>query len=740
MGLVYKNSWLNIAAIYSKAGDLSISRARPVTPQTDIVLALAPQEPVGANTIQVWHIRAREDVPTDLLIQRPLLLLLALIHYPLLLSKRHQIPSRILGFQRPVAHQLEWLSIGQTLQSMKGLKELHGNLAVTQRGRMDNHNAKALTGKRGPQWDPQALLAAEALGLGPLVSPVRINEAIIALDGEESVRWDNFKILLGFRAQGTVKNIRNSTALTQFFLVATACKLCCTDAELGDVFFDIISESGVLNLFPVASSQLSKLIGTFSGYSDRILPVNFMHKLAVAVDGCSGNRAFYQRMENSRLATLICKIFEYLRDDFVEYISLTGCLSGLWLATAFSWLLPDKTGIFVGGQLVKGASLATPTINLTKDTMESTNFETRAWQIQTWLSEGDPTTFVLENKEQIQNRGISELPIKLAKSFFHHNYILPISDPNGTGRREAIEAIGELAGALVTYTTENGHIYVSKRCCSDPALQKAPCSRVTLLSLQKENWIESYARSVVDYGWDVDSAASDGRTSALEAIEALFSADIDQWNSIPVTQQVNAFKNRLKAWATKRSKEWKGDSTPCLPDSVVECAIQIAAHAVASSLCNVESGHLKMGFSTRSMYSRLGNQSGRFGRGMVGHVGANNTTKKRFTVKGSERNHPEARLSILENLRAIRGGFGKRIQLPRQGSPELIPWRNICRFGSRARDTSSFHKIRMLGGWEYLGGQNLLAVSRRSQQRGSAAGVLDFSAVLPRGSYAHRTT
>lgn len=488
---------------------------------------------------------------------------------------------------------------------------------------MDNNDAKALRSRPGPQWDvsqtafnsagalreiiravsyddvqPQALLAAEALGLGLLVSPTRINEAIVALDGEQSVKWDRFKVVIGLQCKGTVKAIRNSTALTQFFLVATACKLCYTDAELGDVFFDIIAESGVLSLFPVSSSQLSRLIGVVSGHCDRILPVNPMHELAVAVDACSRNAAFYQRMENSELAKLICKVFEHLRDDSVEYVSLTGCLSGMWLATAFLWLLPERTAILVDDQTVKGVHLARLIINLTKHDSDLTSDDARAWKILAWRSDGDPKTFVLESKEEMQVRQVSEIPIRQAKSYLYNSHELEHLDPYGTKRRDTINAIGELAQTLITHMTENGTVYLS-----EDHDAKYPTA---LINLQKEEWIGSYTSSIVCYGWDEETSSLDFESSALEAIKDMFS----EREPLPLDQLVS----RLKSWLRARWGRSNIDSSP----ATVRAAVNVAVHAISSSLCNVQAGNLKLGLpadpwpspGSHSLFFQLGSKTG----------------------------------------------------------------------------------------------------------------------------------
>lgn len=87
---------------------------------------------------------------------------------------------------------------------------------------------------------PQAILAAEALGAFTITSPSAISSAITTLGGNESVRLTQFKLHIGLSSSGVIRTIRESTALLQFFIVATSCKLCYTVEEIGDIMFYMI--------------------------------------------------------------------------------------------------------------------------------------------------------------------------------------------------------------------------------------------------------------------------------------------------------------------------------------------------------------------------------------------------------------------------------------------------------------------------------------------------------------------
>ena len=86
----------------------------------------------------------------------------------------------------------------------------------------------------------QAIIAAEQLGFGLLASPKRIDEAIVALGGNESTRLESLHVLIGFTAGELQRIMRKSTSLVQFFLCMTACKLCYEDSELGDLAFEMM--------------------------------------------------------------------------------------------------------------------------------------------------------------------------------------------------------------------------------------------------------------------------------------------------------------------------------------------------------------------------------------------------------------------------------------------------------------------------------------------------------------------
>jgi len=233
---------------------------------------------------------------------------------------------------------------------------------------------------------PQAVLAAEALGfsIGLRVSPELIDKAIIALRGSESVRWDNFKLLIGVSSSALINTVRTSTSLIAFFLFACAWKPCFTDSEVGDLAFQMIAESGILRKLPVASSQLCSFIKSFSGHSEALIPADLMHDLAVEINDHSPNAfELFRRATTKSLGEVLVRIFDLLMDESVDNITVSGSTGGIWLATSLFWLMPEMTCLSIDGKTFKGCNkLSKLTLELI--TKSYPEIQRDSWTFREW--------------------------------------------------------------------------------------------------------------------------------------------------------------------------------------------------------------------------------------------------------------------------------------------------------------------------------------------------------------------
>jgi hypothetical protein len=414
-----------------------------------------------------------------------------------------------------------------------------------------------------PNVQPQAVLAAEQLGFGLLASPERIDEAIVALDGNESTRVGNLRAFVGFASDDLQRLMRQSTGLLQFFLATTACKPCYEDTELGDLAFEMMVHASILKRYPVASSQLAQLVRTFSSQAESIAPVTVMQEIAVAVAEHNPGPDLYSRIETKALAEILVRTFEILRDTEAQEVVLTGHNHGVWLATLFSWLIPDKVQVTVDKEIIRGSQGAKLTIEIDAE-------GDSPWQMEVWRNGGDVASHVFEyDKDDLEQ--LHRLPIVLAQPYFDQYYCSAFED-NAT-RRKAIEAMGDFAGALIRFLTEKGKLNLPRGCCP-PSARK--CSMAVIKDVIGQDAILQYSRAVTKYGW----AGSD--TAQMEAYRLL---EENIATSIPSPKSV---MEKVQTACSLFIKNAVGDVTET--NYIIEPACYIAVDAVTTSTASLVSG------------------------------------------------------------------------------------------------------------------------------------------------------
>ena len=189
----------------------------------------------------------------------------------------------------------------------------------------------------------QAVLAAEALGAGLLVSKKLIPEAIDALNGNESVRIDVAKAFVGLSSGGVRREVRRSTPLIQFFVLITACKPCFLDDEIGSIVFEMMKQSGTLQKIPASPAQLTSLVQQLSGHAESMAPVALMHNLAATMTARNITHAeYFMRLDTTTIADLLVKIFEAMTDQSIVEITLTGDFQAMWLSTVLFWFFEGQ--------------------------------------------------------------------------------------------------------------------------------------------------------------------------------------------------------------------------------------------------------------------------------------------------------------------------------------------------------------------------------------------------------------
>ena len=240
---------------------------------------------------------------------------------------------------------------------------------------------------------PQAILAAEALGTKILFSTELYDPAIRALDGREHLVLERLKAVIGLNNGNVVRIFRQSTPLIGFFLSMCALKPCFTDSELGDLAFQWLAKEKILEKFPVASFQLCDLMRTLSGHAELLIPDNLMSELAREIQYFGGdNFSLYRKMSSETMAEILLQIFGLLRDLSIDIVTVSGQENGLILATLFCFMLPEDTTLLFEEKTIRGPERnARLKVKLLSSSIPVVN----DWKIEGWRKEC-VTEFVIQ--------------------------------------------------------------------------------------------------------------------------------------------------------------------------------------------------------------------------------------------------------------------------------------------------------------------------------------------------------
>ena len=186
-----------------------------------------------------------------------------------------------------------------------------------------------------------AVIAAEALGAGFLISPKRYDAAIDALNNSPSFTMKTLQVTLGLDSGGLRPIFRKSSSLLQFFVVLAACKPIFVDEDVGRLFHQMLLQSELLKKYPVSAGQLVALVQQLSGHAEAIVPVDLMHNLASEIVEYMPDSGIFSPLPSSALAEILVNFFQCLSDTTVTAITISGHSNAVWLSTTLLWLLED---------------------------------------------------------------------------------------------------------------------------------------------------------------------------------------------------------------------------------------------------------------------------------------------------------------------------------------------------------------------------------------------------------------
>ena len=268
-------------------------------------------------------------------------------------------------------------------------------------------------------------------------------------------------------------------------------------------------------------------------------------------------------------------MFTYYRDQDVDFSSIAGSSSGIWIATIFLWLLPEQTKLQVGRKHLRGAENAKLCIELS----ETANYDNNAWIIKPWKAEQQLIPFVFEcDTRGAENEDLRFWPIKLARNWVYQSRLARIEDAND--RKIALSLVGGLAGAITCLLTERGRLHNAKNCSQ---VGICGCSEVSILNVMPDSWVSSYSQVLREYGWN-DSIEA-GRKEAYSILQEHFDSEADEEETPGQIRRAIQAVARDFAWERLGGHDMLKHSY-----IIAETSLYIAANAVSTATTNFLSG------------------------------------------------------------------------------------------------------------------------------------------------------
>ena len=365
---------------------------------------------------------------------------------------------------------------------------------------------------------PQAALAMEALGQRLFVSKqiIETGQEIFKPSKEKQrgkVVINSMKLIIGLTSSGWPEAMRGSISLVKSFLLAMACKVCFTDEDAGFILHQMMWSTGVVNAFPTYASQIGQFISAISGYGAAILPFEHYNKILSTIRSSLRSpdelSIIHELSPADKLGDILACVFDALRNDEITQVTLEGARTGLWLLTAFSWLLPEETECVISNRRILGIPGARLVIRLV---------DRAEWEVGEWRLEQKVESVIIPTEDVVPSLKflhMSHTPLASAKATISAQYHLS---------SKATEATGQLAAALVDVVFKKG-ILVSDKCSSSARLS-AVCS---------ESFVKIHNTIMRRYGWDygVDSEAATSFQRKKESVAEALGARIEHVTDHP---------------------------------------------------------------------------------------------------------------------------------------------------------------------------------------------------------------
>lgn len=432
----------------------------------------------------------------------------------------------------------------------------------------------------------QAVAALEALSSTMLVEPQRIDEALEALSCKDKFTIvERFKLTLGLCPGGISDIFRNHArqCLPSLLLIA-GLKTLMDDAEIGSILYEELVFTGLVNRpeFRVTRSQLTSVVQLLSGFTDSISPHPYFSSVGDAVRQSTATPGdavkFFWKPETKVIAEIYTRVFEGLRKENVDRITLEGKTGGVLLSSTLWWLLENDFSLNIDKKRVCGSTVGKVVLDL------NTTADDKHWSYREWRQESVISNVIVRLDESDQARlNLQFYPASSTRHIVQCQYDLT---------NQQTELVGEVAAGLVHLVMQVGQLEEAFELPGDTV----PFTRVC------QNSFISRTTNCLDFlGWNAEFYGSGAQEFASTAIAWMEKGcpgveNIGERNRLYIgdpkkqrkplgdTNQVLmfGFVNEVYASCNFKNGSWAG----VLELKVTEPATHIAAEVLSSAVCS----------------------------------------------------------------------------------------------------------------------------------------------------------
>ena len=326
---------------------------------------------------------------------------------------------------------------------------------------------------------PIACAAAISIGNSITCSGKLVGTGRDALNPENNlIKLKSWGISLGFLPKGTASILSESPGGVKVFLLISGLKMWLKEASLiGDLLYELGLLLGIQNQIPISASTLSDVADVLLAYTPGLTESALKHQEHIESQvhrlcGSSKPRKLYHIQSAEFVAKMIFQVFQQYIDQDITYVVLKGSASAMWIATLFTWLLPDEICMTFMGESICGRGGAKVVIEL-----QERGQETDHWSLQIWTASTFDKVLSFHFYDTLPPQS---LPWRITRAFIQAE--CEFSD-------KMLSILGQLSSYLIKVLVEIGGVY-------SPAFNRRP-----LEELVSTDTLSRYESIITELGW-----------------------------------------------------------------------------------------------------------------------------------------------------------------------------------------------------------------------------------------------